>query len=111
METEDILNAEPVGLTRFAEWVGIADNPQTGFWILYIIVVILTIIVFQLGFAHKLPILKMIVVYIALLLGCIILTFLAMFIPITEGLIVAAIVLIIYRIRLHQSKKERDQVE
>ncbi|MFA8437631.1 YlaH-like family protein [Bacillaceae bacterium YX66] len=86
--------------------VGIADNPEMGFFLLYIIVVILTVIVFQLGFARKLPLLKMLIVYIALLVGSVILTFLAMFIPIAEGLIVAAIVLIIYRIRLHQTKKK-----
>ncbi|HWO95464.1 MAG TPA: YlaH-like family protein, partial [Bacillus sp. (in: firmicutes)] len=39
-------------------------------------------------------------------LGCTILTFLGIFLPVAEGLVVAALVLIIYKIRLHQSKKQ-----
>jgi hypothetical protein len=43
---------------------------------------------------------------VLLALGCTILTFFAVFLPIAEGLVVAAIILIIYKVRLHQSKKQ-----
>ncbi|MED0769806.1 YlaH-like family protein, partial [Bacillus atrophaeus] len=36
-----------------------------------------------------------------------VLTFLGVFLPVAEGLVVAALILIIYKIRLHQSKKEQ----
>ncbi|USK36225.1 YlaH-like family protein [Bacillus sp. F19] len=77
--------------------------------ILYLVILGLSIVVFKLGFAKKLPLLKAIVIYLFLMFGCTVLTFLGAFLPVAEGLIVAALILIIYKIRLHQSKKaERD---
>ena len=65
--------------------------------------------VYKLGFAQKqkLPLIKSILIYIFLAAGCTILTALGIFLPITEGLVVAALILIIYKIRLHQSKKQQ----
>lgn len=105
MDENAVLNVEAEGLTFFATLVGIDENPVVGFILLYLIVTILNIVVFNLGFARKLPLLKNIVVYIALIFGSLILTFLAIGLPIAEGLAIASIVLIIYKIRLHQSKK------
>ncbi len=82
-----------------------STTPSVGSNMLYIVILLLTIIVFKLGFAKKLPLLKNIVIYIFLALGCTILTFLGAFLPIAEGLAIAALILIIYKIRLHQSKK------
>lgn len=104
-----MMNAEPEGLSFFATLVGIDGQPVFGFFLLYAIVTVLSIIVFNLGFARKLPLLKAAIVYICLFLGCFILTFFAIGLPIAEGLLVAAVVLGIYKIRLHQSKKETDQ--
>ena len=56
-------------------------------------------IVYKLGFAKKLRLLQNLVIYIFLFIGCLVLTFLAFFLPIVEGLIVAALILIIYRVR------------
>lgn len=81
------------------------NNPSTGANLLYIVILLLSILVFKLGFAKKLPILKTIVIYIFLALGCTILTFLGAFLPVAEGLTIAALILIIYKIRLHNSKK------
>ncbi|MED3574404.1 YlaH-like family protein [Cytobacillus praedii] len=92
-------------LSFFAALFKVQENPTMGMWLLYLTIVVLCIIVFKLGFAKKLPIAKSIVIYLFLILGCTILTFFAVFLPITEGLVVAALILIIYKVRLHQTKK------
>ncbi|MFS0861334.1 YlaH-like family protein [Fredinandcohnia sp. 179-A 10B2 NHS] len=74
--------------------------------ILYVIILLLTIAVFKLGFAKKLPILKSLVVYLFLALGCTVLTLLAAFLPIPESLAIAVLILAIYKIRLYQSKRK-----
>lgn len=92
-------------LSFFAALFKVQENSTLGMWLLYITIVVLCIIVFKLGFAKKLPIAKSIMIYIFLILGCTLLTFFAVFLPITEGLVVAALILIIYKVRLHQTKK------
>jgi hypothetical protein len=84
--------------------------PIVGARVLYVVILLLSIIVFKLGFAKKLPILKTIVIYLFLALGCTIMTFFGAFLPIAEGLAIAAFILIIYKIRLHQSRKNNVNV-
>ncbi|KIL47567.1 YlaH-like family protein [Jeotgalibacillus campisalis] len=79
-------------------------NPEMGMWLLYITIIALSILVYKLGFAKKLPLLKSAVIYIFLILGCTVLTFLAIFLPIAEGLIIASLILIIYKIRLRREQ-------
>jgi len=94
-------------LSFFAALFRVQENSDLGMWMLYLTIVVLCIIVFKLGFAKKLPILKSLVVYLFLIFGCTILTFFAVFLPITEGLVVAALILIIYKVRrLNYSKKQ-----
>lgn len=93
-------------LSFFAALYRVDENPETGMWFLYITIVLLSIVVYKLGFAKKLAIGKSIVIYLFLILGCTILTFLGAFLPVAEGLVVAALILIIYKIRLHQQKKQ-----
>jgi YlaH-like protein len=92
-------------LSFFAALFKVQENSTVGMWLLYLTIVVLCIIVFKLGFAKKLPIAKSIIIYLFLILGCTMLTFFAVFLPITEGLVVAALILIIYKVRLHQTKK------
>lgn len=106
MDENAVLNAEAEDITLFAQLVGIEENPVAGFLMLYVIVTVLNIIVFNLGFARKLSLVKNIIVYFVLILGSFILAFLAIGLPIAEGLAIAAVVLIVYKIRLHQSKKK-----
>ncbi|MDZ5470640.1 YlaH-like family protein [Bacillus sp. 31A1R] len=94
-------------LSFFAALFKVDDNPTTGMWWLYITIVILSIIVFKLGFAKKLPLVKAAVIYLFLILGCTVLTFLGVFLPVAEGLVVAALILIIYKIRLNQERKQK----
>ncbi|WNS77028.1 YlaH-like family protein [Bacillus sp. DTU_2020_1000418_1_SI_GHA_SEK_038] len=93
-------------LSFFAALFKVQENSSLGMWMLYLTIILLCIIVFKLGFAKKLPLAKSAIIYLFLILGCTVLTFFAVFLPITEGLVVAALILIIYKIRLHQSKKQ-----
>jgi hypothetical protein len=93
-------------LTLFPALFGVDQNPEVGMWLLYITIFLLSVLVYKLGFAKKLPILKSVVIYFFLALGCTLLTFLGVFLPVAEGLLVASLVLIIYKIRLYQSKRE-----
>lgn len=93
-------------LSFFAQLYKVDENPKLGMWLLYITIVVLCIIVYKLGFARKLPLLKSMIVYLVLAFGCTILCSLAIFLPIAEGLVVAAIVLIIYKLR-RRSKSQQ----
>lgn len=92
-------------LSFFAALFRVDENPTVGMWLLYLTIVGLSILVYKLGFAQKLPLLKNIIIYAFLLLGSTVLTFLAIFLPVAEGLVVAALILIIYKLRLRQHKK------
>ncbi|KAA9026015.1 YlaH-like family protein [Niallia endozanthoxylica] len=91
-------------LSFFAALYKVNINSDLGMWLLYITILLLSIIVFKLGFAQKLPLLKTVIIYFFLIFGCTFLTFLAIFLPIAEGLVVAALILVIYKIRLHRHK-------
>lgn len=82
----------------------LTQNPPTANWLFYVTIIALSILVYKLGFAKKLPLLKSAIIYIFLIAGCTVLTFLGIFLPIAEGLIVAALILILYKIRLHKEK-------
>ncbi|MFB7140561.1 YlaH-like family protein [Gottfriedia sp. NPDC056225] len=87
--------------------INTTHDVKLSMWILYALIVVLCIVVYHLGFAKKLSILKMLVIYILLMLGCSLLTFLALRIPIVEALLASVFVLGVYKIRLHQSKKSK----
>ncbi|ARA97291.1 MULTISPECIES: YlaH-like family protein [Geobacillus] len=93
-------------LTFFASLYDVHEDPERGMWLLYATVLLLSALVYRLGFARRLPLLKSVIIYTLLALGCTILTFFAVFLPIAEGLTVAALVLIIYKIRLKEAKQE-----
>ncbi|GKV67673.1 hypothetical protein NCCP2716_01710 [Sporosarcina sp. NCCP-2716] len=76
-------------------------------YVLFALVFLLAALVYKLGFARKIKPLQNLVIYTFLFIGCLVLTFLAFFLPIVEGLIVAALILIIYRVRrLNEHKKD-----
>jgi hypothetical protein len=84
-----------------------SPNYKTAGYILLAVIFVLTAIVYHLGFARSsLKPWQTAVIYVFLFLGCIILTFLAFFLPMVEGLIVAALVLIVYKVRLRRDKKK-----
>ncbi|MGY4689677.1 YlaH-like family protein [Salibacterium sp. K-3] len=98
-------------LSWFAGVLHVHEEPITGFWLLYAAVVIMCIIVYNLGFARKLPILKNAVVYTVMLIGALPLTIFAFGMPVVESLMAAAVVLGIYKIRLRRHKKEKKEEE
>lgn len=91
-------------LSFFAALYRVDENSDLGMWLLYITILFLSILVFKLGFAQKLPLLKSIIIYLFLIFGCTFLSFLGIFLPIAEGLVVAALILIIYKVRLYRHK-------
>lgn len=97
--------------SAIAEALG-AGNPEQflfAFSMLYVIVTALTIVVYNLGFARKLPILKAVIVYIALLFGSIFITLLALRLPVVESLAIAIAVLGAYKYRMWKEKKQSSQ--
>ncbi len=107
MDDKKVMSATGEDSSPIALLLGINEHPVAGFFLLYLVITVLTILVYQLGFAKKLPLLKSAVIYILLILGCFPLTFFGIGLPVAEGLLCAAAVLIIYKIRLHQSKKNK----
>jgi membrane protein implicated in regulation of membrane protease activity len=87
-----------------------AENPWYGL-LAYIAIVILAILVFNLGFARELPILKKVVVYIMLIIGCFVLWLMefAFGAPIIVVLIISALILAIYRYRLYRHREEKKE--
>lgn len=75
-------------------------------YITFVLVFILSALVFKLGFARELPLMKNIIIYAFLFFGCILLTFFAFFLPMVEGLLVAALILITYKSRMWREKRE-----
>ncbi|WP_407640868.1 YlaH-like family protein [Bhargavaea ginsengi] len=78
-------------------------------YVLFFIIFALSALVYYLGFAKKLKLWQNAVIYLFLLLGCLVLTFLAFFLPIVEGLIVAALILIIYKMRRMSDDKNEQK--
>ncbi|MGE7760803.1 YlaH-like family protein [Peribacillus sp. NPDC097895] len=93
-------------LSFFAALYKVDENPEAGMWYLYLTIFGLCILVYQLGFAKRLPLLKNVVIYAVMALGCTLLSFFAVFLPMGEALVIASLVLGIYRFRLHNSRKE-----
>lgn len=102
-ENEYVMNRMS-GITRYL-YENLPNYDIAGY-ATFILVFLMSAIVFKLGFAKKLPLGKNIIIYAFLFFGCIILTFLALFLPMIEGLIVAALILIIYKSRLWREKRE-----
>ena len=95
------------GITRYI-YENMPNYDAAGY-VVFILVFILSAIVFKLGFARELPLLKNIIIYIFLFVGCIMLTFFALFLPMIEGLIVAALILIVYKSRMWREKREEQK--
>ena len=86
-------------ISRFIYEMEMMPSKESAGYVLFALVFLMSALVFKLGFARKLKPLQNLVIYLFLFIGCLVLTFLALFLPIVEGLIVAALILIIYRVR------------
>lgn len=93
------------GITRYL-YENLPSYAVAGY-ITFLLIFILSAIVYKLGFAkNDLKLIQNIIIYVFLFIGCIVLTFLALFLPMIEGLIVAALILILYKTRLWREKRE-----
>ncbi len=84
-------------------------SPEAGGKVLYIIIYVLSAIVYRLGFAQKNSIVKNIIIYALLAVGCTILTLLATLLPMAEVLALSAVFLGLYKLRLYNAKKNEEQ--
>lgn len=98
------------GIYRFIN--EITPSTKIAGFVMLALIFALSALVYKLGFANKLKFLQSLLIYTFLFIGCIVLTFLAFFLPIVEGLIVAALILIIYRVRRRNEYKgeEKDSI-
>jgi hypothetical protein len=79
-------------------------------YIKFFLIFLLTVVTYELGFAQKLPILKKMVVYVALLIGTFPLTILnALGLPMIPALCVAVVVLLFARVRRKDMKSMREK--
>ncbi len=75
--------------------------------IAYMVILVLSGIVYKVAFARKLPLLKQIIVYIALVLGCFMLLFFHfMGLPIVPALAATVVLIVIARLRMGSGNKE-----
>jgi len=107
VEETAIAYEKMAGITRFL-YVNLPSYEMAGY-VLFALVFLLSALVYKLGFAKKLKLSQNIVIYIFLFLGCIMLTFFALYLPMVEGLIVAALILIVYKTRMWREKREEQQ--
>lgn len=92
-------------LTFFGRLYSLDTNPELGMWLLFITIFALCVVVYVLGFARKIKFWQNVVVYVVMFIGALMLTFFGAFLPVAESLIVAAIVLGLYRFRLHRERQ------
>ena len=116
LETESFVYERMSGVTRYIyeNFASVSASGEVNFvipgYITFAIIFILSAIVYKLGFAKSLKLWQNIVIYIFLFVGCIMLTFFAFFLPMVEGLFVAALILIIYKSRMWSEKREEEKV-
>lgn len=86
------------------------DNEMSlgAFLILYAITAALLALVYKLGFAKRLPILKAIIVYLVLVIGALPLAFLGIALPLVEALLIAVAILAIVRYRMRNVEDQYD---
>ncbi len=77
-----------------------------GFLLLYFTIALFAILAYKFGFAKKLPPIKSLIIYVLLFIGIFFLTLIfGLNLPLAESLFIIAIVMGIYRLRLHQERK------
>lgn len=101
---DNLVKESMSGIARFIYET--APTFSSAGYILLAVIFILSAIVYHLGFARSnLKLWQNIVIYVFLFLGCIILTFLAFFLPMVEVLIITALFLALYKFRLKKDRK------
>lgn len=87
------------------EWIYTTFNQ---FWPAYIIILIMTAIIFKVAFARKLPILKSIIVYVVLAIGCYLFTIMHILrFPVMPALAMTLVIIVIARLRMWTIDRKR----
>lgn len=78
---------------------------------IYLVILVLTAIIYKTAFAVRLPVLKTVLVYITLAIGCWLLAiFHLMGLPIVPALLITVVLIAVTRLRLYLvRKKEQDE--
>ncbi|WP_044642447.1 YlaH-like family protein [Risungbinella massiliensis] len=81
------------------------------FWVVYIVILVLTAVIYQTAFARPLPLLKQAIVYVFLALGCFLLViFHLMELPIIPALFITVVLIVGTRARLSYLRKKEQSV-
>lgn len=89
------------------EWVYTTFD---SFWITYVIILIMTAIIFKVAFARRLPILKTMIIYIVLAAGCYLFTIMHIFrFPVMPALAITLVLIVVARVRMALSDRERSK--
>lgn len=79
-------------------------------WVVYLIILGLTGVIYQTAFARPLPLLKNVVVYLALAIGCyLLLIFKILGFPMIQSLFITVILIVVTRIRLSMTRKKQKE--
>lgn len=98
----------PDGLEHVSPLLGLliqAFGVRPAVYFYWGLLIVLSILVYNLGFAKKLKIWQNAVIYLVLVIGSLLLLILSYQLPVVESLLVAVLVLGIYKIRLKQHQK------
>ena len=115
LQSNELVYGRLSGVARYiydtfstVDTAGNADYTIPGY-ITFFTIFLLCAIVYKLGFAKQIKLWQNVVIYTFLFFGCMLLTFFAFFLPMIEGLIVAALILIVYKGRMKLEKREEEK--
>lgn len=81
---------------------------QVPTWSLYIIILVLCLAIYKSAFARDLPLLKSLVVYIVLAIGCVLFWLMQILgFPMIQALLITVVLIVVTRVRLWYSKKNQ----
>lgn len=76
-------------------------------WSLYFIILFLSVAIYKVAFARKLPPLKSLVVYFVLSVGCVLFWIMQLVqFPMIQALLITVVLIVVTRLRLWYSKKQ-----
>lgn len=94
-------------MSTFNQWLAALPG-----WGLYLLILVLTAVVYQTTFARALPLVKNIIVYIVLALGCgLFFLFQIMGFPIIPALLITVVLIVLTKLRLSLSDRHKKKVE
>lgn len=89
------------------EWVYTTFNQ---FWPSYIVIFILTAIIYKVAFAIRLPLLKSVIIYVLLAVGCYLFTIMHLFrFPIIPALAITVAIIVVARLRMIGRDRKRSR--